>query len=268
MTYRLLVLDVDGTLLDSAHILRPRVAAAVRLAQASGLTVALATGKLLSSVQPLLDSMGVRGPQIVLNGAAIRDTTTENLVRFCPLDEDDRRAVIERVRAEDPHVLISHFALDTIFVDQSHPLLGIFDEYGEGPVQFVDDLLMQGLPPAGKILVTGTREQLASLRQAITPHLEQRVLITTTTPDFLEFFDFAAGKGQALSVLRDSLNVPREAIIAMGDGENDVSLLREAGLGVAMANGADVTRAVANRIAPSNDEDGVAVVLEMLLQGR
>src|SRR5437879_9995475 len=113
MTYRLLVLDVDGTLLDSAHILRPRVANAVRSAQTAGLTVALATGKLLSSVQPLLDAMGVRGPQIVLNGAAIQDTATEATVRFCPLNEGDRRAVIETVRAADPDVLISHFALDT-----------------------------------------------------------------------------------------------------------------------------------------------------------
>ncbi|MGZ3680854.1 MAG: Cof-type HAD-IIB family hydrolase [Ktedonobacterales bacterium] len=267
MTYRLLVLDVDGTLLDSAHILRPRVADAVRSAQTAGLTVALATGKLLSSVQPLLDAMGVRGPQIVLNGAAIRDTATEATVRFCPLNEGDRRAVIETVRAADRDVLISHFALDTILVDRPHPMFGIFAEYGEGPVEFVDDLLMPGLPPAAKILVTGVPEQLVALRKAVTPHLEQRVLITTTTPQFLEFFDFAAGKGQALSVLRDALNVPREAIIAMGDGENDVPLLREAGLSVAMANGAEGTRAIADRIAPSNDEDGVAVVLEALLQG-
>lgn len=268
MTYRLLVLDVDGTLLDSAHILRPRVADAVRSAQAAGLTVALATGKLLSSVQPLLAMMEVRGPQIVLNGAAIRDTATQSLVRFCPLSEADRTAVIETVRAADPDVLISHFALDTILVDRPHPMLGIFAEYGEGPVELVDDLHMSGLPPAAKILVTGAREQLAALRKAVTPYLEQRVLITTTTPDFLEFFDFAAGKGQALSVLRDSLNVPREAIIAMGDGENDVPLLREAGLAVAMANGAEITRAIADRIAPSNDEDGVAVILETLLQSK
>lgn len=265
MAYRLLVLDVDGTLLDSAHILRPRVANAVRSTQVAGLTVALATGKLLSSVQPLLDTMGVRGPQIVLNGAAICDTATGVIVRYCPLNEEDRRAIIETVRTADADVLISHFALDTILVERPHPMLGIFAEYGEGPVEIVDDLLAPGLPPAAKILVTGAREQLAVLRNIVTPHLEQRVLITTTTPDFLEFFDFAAGKGQALSVLCAALNVPREAVIAMGDGENDIPLLREAGLAVAMANGAETTRAIANRIAPSNDEDGVAVILESLL---
>lgn len=267
MTYRLLVLDVDGTLLDTAHILRPRVAEAIRSAQEAGLTVVLATGKLLSSVQTLLDTMHVRGPQIVLNGAAIRDTATGATTRFRPIDERDRRAVIEVVRAADPDVLISHFTLDAILVDRPHPLLSIFGEYGEGPVRLVDDLLADDLPPAAKILVTGAREQLAVLRENVTPHLRQQVLITTTTPDFLEFFDFAAGKGQALAELRESLQVPREAIIAIGDGENDVPLLRESGLAVAMANGADVTRAAAHRIAPSNDEDGVAVVLEELLRG-
>src|SRR5262249_20659476 len=83
---------------------------------------------------------------------------------------------------------------------------------------------------------------------------------------FLEFFDAAAGKGQALAALRESLSLPGEAVLAIGDGENDVPLLREAGFAVAMANGAPSTRAAAAAIAPSNGEDGVAVFLETLLR--
>ena len=265
MNYRLLALDVDGTLLDSAHALRPRVSAAVRAAQSSGLVVALATGKLLDSVRPLLSEMEVRGPQIVLNGAATQDSVSGEALRFCPLREEDRRAVLTAVREAAPDVLVSHFALDGIYMDYKHPAVGIFDEYGEGPPIYVPDLLASDLPPAAKILLSGPPARLAELRAAVTPRLASCVSITTTTPDFLEFFDPSAGKGRALLALRQRLRLPREAVIAIGDGENDLPLLAEAGLAVAMANGAATTRQAAGRVAPSNDEDGVAVVLEELL---
>jgi Cof subfamily protein (haloacid dehalogenase superfamily) len=266
MVVRLIALDVDGTLLDSTHALRPRVAAAVRDVQADGVTVTLATGKLLESVRPMLAEMGLRGPQIVLNGAATVDSATGGALRFCPLREEHRQAVIQTVRRQDPTVLVSHFALDGIYMDQEHPLVGVFAEYGEGPPRYVPDLLSTPLPPAAKILLSGDAEQLARIRAAVTPMLGRRVTITTTTPDFLEFFDPAAGKGTALAALRATLNLPREAVMAIGDGENDVPLLREAGVAVAMANGAEATRRAADLIAPSNDQDGVAVILEQLVR--
>lgn len=265
MNYKLLALDVDGTLLDSAHTLRPRVAAAVRSAQTAGMVVTLATGKLLASVHPLLAEMALRGPQIVLNGAATQDSVTGEPERFCPLLAEDRRAVLAAVRESAPDVLISHFALDGIYMDRRHPWVRIFEEYGEGPPVYVPDLLAGDLPPAAKILISGPPERLAELRAAVTPLLAPRVSITTTTPDFLEFFDPAAGKGQALVALRERLGLPREAVVAIGDGENDLPLLAEAGLAVAMANGAATTRQAASIVAPSNDEDGVAVFIEGLL---
>jgi Cof subfamily protein (haloacid dehalogenase superfamily) len=263
--YRLVVLDVDGTLLDPDHHLRPRVKAAVRAVRRIGVPVALATGKLLQSVRPLLAELGVEGPQIVLNGAATVESVTGEALRFCPLRPDDLRDVVTAVRRADPTVLVSLFSLDGIFMDEAHPLSDIFAEYGEGPPLIVPNLLAASLPPAAKVLLAGPPERLAAVRAAVTPGLPERVSMTTTTPDFLEFFDQDAGKGRALAALRERLGLPRAAVVAFGDGENDVPLLREVGLAVAMSNGATVARAVADRIAPSNAEDGVAVVLEELL---
>ena len=264
MNYRLVALDVDGTLLDSSHTLRPRVVASVRAAQARGLTITLATGKLLASVRPILRQLETRGPIISLNGAATLDSETGAALRFVPLLEDDRQAIIRTVRELDPGVLVSHFTVDGILMDREHPLVGVFAEYGEGPPVLTPDLLATTLPPAAKILLSGAPERLAALRVAVTPLLQDRVTITTTTPDFLEFFDPAAGKGLALKALCETLGVPRAAVVAIGDGENDIPLFAEAGLAVAMANATEGTRAAAHRIAPSNDEDGVAVVLDGL----
>lgn len=265
---RLVALDVDGTLLDPAHQLRPRVAAAVRATRAAGVEVALATGKLLQSVAPLLAELGLSGPQIVLNGAATIESATGRVLRFRPLAETSRQQVIELVRQADPDVLVSHFTLDGIVMDRAHPGWVILEEYGEGPPVLVPDLLAEGLPPAAKILLAGPPERLARLRAALGPQLPAGVAMTTTTADFLEFFDVAAGKGLALAALREELGLAREAVVAIGDGENDAPLLREAGLGVAMANAAAVTRAAAEWVAPGNAEDGVAVALEELLRQR
>jgi Cof subfamily protein (haloacid dehalogenase superfamily) len=263
--YQWLVLDVDGTLLDSQHILRPRVAAAVAAAGFSGLRVTLATGKLLRSILPLLKQMSITGPQIVLNGAATCHSETGEPLRFCPLTPSARRAVIEQVRSIDPAVLISCFGLDTISMDTPHPDRGIFTEYGENPPVLVPDLLASDLDATAKVLLYGGAGQLANLRQQMRANLPPGVIMTSTTADFLEFFDAQAGKGLALEALRVQLGISKEAVIAIGDGENDVPLLREAGLAIAMANGTSAARATATLIAPSNDQEGVAVVLEELL---
>ncbi len=268
MRYRLLALDVDGTLLDSAHHLRPRVARAVSAATAAGISVVLATGKQFRSIHPLLGELGLVGPQICLNGAALTAGEREQPLAYAPLGDEERRAAIESVRRAAPDVLISQFALDAIYVDESqrqHPLLGVFEEYGEQAPTLVPDLLRAPLPPAAKILVAGMPSRMPELRAAVSPALHERVYITTTMPEFLEFFAFDANKGAALRRLRERLGVPREAVVAVGDGENDIPLLREAGLAVAMGNARPATLAVADRALPTNDEEGVAVLLESLL---
>jgi Cof subfamily protein (haloacid dehalogenase superfamily) len=270
MRYRLLALDVDGTLLDSAHQLRPRVASAVRAAAAAGMTPVLATGKQFRSIRLLLATLEIAGAQICLNGAAVTEGEHATPLAFAPLDEAMRRAVIAQVRLSGSDFLISQFALDAIYVEQasrSHPAIGVFEDYGEQSPTLVPDLLATPLPAAAKILVAGPPDQIPALRAAVTPALAERVYITTTMPEFLEFFGFAANKGQALVTLQERTGISREATIAVGDGENDIPLLREAGLAVAMGNARPATRAAADRIIPTNDADGLAVFLEGLLAG-
>jgi Cof subfamily protein (haloacid dehalogenase superfamily) len=262
-------MDVDGTLLDSHHQLPELVALAVRAARRHGLECALATGKMLVAVRSLVDAMDLRGPQITLNGAALVEAETGAPLVFSPLSPPDRQQVIETVRAADPDILITHFLLDHILLDQpDHPLLPVLLAYGEKDLVPVPSLFADDLPPAAKILLVGTHEQLARMRRVVTPILASRVIITTTAPDFLEFFDPAAGKGNGLAALLAHLRMPREAVIAIGDGENDVPLFAQAGLAVAMGNASESVRTAAQLVIGTNDEAGVAAFLADLLRAR
>jgi len=267
--YRLVVVDVDGTLLDTQHQLPQRVADAIRATQQHGLAVALATGKMLRSVRSLIEAMDLRGPQITLNGAALVLAGTGEPLAYHPLRQDDRHLAIELTRASAPDVLITHFLLDTIMVDQpEHPLLPVLLSYGEKQITPVPSLLADDLPPAAKILLAGTHEQLHDLRRVVTPVLAPRLIVTTTAPDFLEFFDPAAGKGNGLAALLDALKLPHEAVIAIGDGENDLPLFAQAGLSVAMGNASAAVQQAADLVIGSNDAAAVADFLDALRQAR
>jgi Cof subfamily protein (haloacid dehalogenase superfamily) len=267
--YRLVVVDVDGTLLDTQHQLPQRVADAIRATQQHGLAVALATGKMLRSVRSLIEAMDLRGPQITLNGAALVLAGTGEPLAYHPLRQDDRHLAIELTRASAPDVLITHFLLDTIMVDQQeHPLLPVLLSYGEKQITPVPSLLADDLPPAAKILLAGTHEQLHDLRRVVTPVLAPRLIVTTTAPDFLEFFDPAAGKGNGLAALLDALKLPHEAVIAIGDGENDLPLFAQAGLSVAMGNASPAVQQAADLVIGSNDAAAVADFLDALRQAR
>ena len=267
--YRLIVADVDGTLLDSRHRLPERVAAAVRATQGRGLAFALATGKMLPSVRSLVEAMALHGPQITLNGAALVLAESGEPLTYIPLRPEDRRLAIETVRAAAPDVLITHFTLDDILLDQpDHPLLPVLLSYGEKTIRPVPSLLAEDLPPAAKILLVGTHPQLRELRAIVTPILAERVIVTTTAADFLEFFNLGAGKGHGLDALLAALQIPSEAVIAIGDGENDLPLFARAGLSVAMGNASEQVRSAADLVIGDNDDAGVADFLDKLLRER
>ena len=263
--YRLVALDVDGTLLDPAHNLSPRTQAAIHSAQRNGVTIALATGKLLASVQPLLADLRLSGTHITCNGAALMDAATGAPVATWSLSDAHVEMALAAIHDLAPAMAIAWYTTDAIYTDA---LWGLLDEtlaaYHEPALRHVARLDHTLLPPPLKFLMTGDHAQLLSLRDALRARIGSAMTVVRTTSDFVEVMAPGVSKGVALHDLAARLAIPHEAIVAIGDGENDIALLDVAGLGIAMGNAMPALLPHAQQTTQSNADDGVARARERL----
>lgn len=263
--YRLIALDVDGTLLDPAHMLTPRTRAAIQSAQRRGARICLATGKLLVSVQPLLAELGVSGIHITCNGAALMDAATGAPLASWPLSAAQTAEALAAIRDSAPAMGIAWYTTDAIYTDAPHGLLDMtLAAYHEPALRHVARLDSAAIAPPLKFLMTGDDASLLALRDGLLARIGATLTVTRTTSEFVEVMAPGVSKGAALHALIARLSVAREAVVAFGDGENDISLLEAAGLGIAMANAMPALLPYAAETTLSNAEDGVAVALERL----
>ena len=256
---RLLTLDVDGTLLHSDNTLSDRNRRAVAAARAGGWTVALATGKPPWAIARLAETLGLDGPHIVANGCALwrADGSLELLAQIPPAGVS--QALAFGAGAGLPRAVSGPAG---VFCE---PHWGVGDltaalrDVGEEPPTTVADAVAVEPQPWKVILIV----PVADPNPRVAP-VEGGQWVRTH-PHFFETLPAGAGKGEAVRRLCARLGVARRDVLAIGDGENDLDLLRWAGCGVAMAHAPAPVRAVAARVTAGNDEDGVALALESLL---
>lgn len=262
--YRLIALDVDGTLLDSQHRLAPETRDAILQAQEHGARVCLATGKLLASVRDLIEALQLSGPQITCNGAALMNATTGETLHAWPLEATTRKAAIAAIHESGPGQAIAWYTANAIYTEAVPGALdSILAAYHEPPLHHVahfDDQLHAAL----KLLMTGDPIHLAPLRDRLAARLGSIATVMRTTADFVEIVSPEVSKGAALSALARNLNIAQEEIVAIGDGENDIPLFEAAGVGIAMDNAMPELKRRAHAITASAGELGVAHALAAL----
>lgn len=281
MEYRLIALDLDGTLLSSRKEVTPRTREALAAARGRGIVTVIATGRAAPSALHFSRTIG-GGPVICCNGGGVLEETGEFLfARGIP------QAPLARCLAlcREAGVLTECYTVRGIVMDQPYAhakaymrwvrpkmsagrsLASLLRAWHTNRMVPVPSLLKwaekPARPPVLKLMVIGKPEQLPELARSLgrcAPGLE----VTSSAPDNLEVMAAGVTKGSALTQLGARLKIPREQMIAFGDSENDREMLTYAGTGVAMGNASDPVKAIADRIAPTCDEDGVARTIEEL----
>ncbi|MCF0235269.1 MAG: HAD family phosphatase [Bacteroidaceae bacterium] len=265
--YHMIVLDLDGTLTNAQKIITPRTLDALMRAQAAGLRVVLASGRPTHGIAPLADQLRLGdygGFVLSYNGGKIIDWATRQVVYEQVLEADLPPQLYAYAQREG---LIIVTYSDTEIVTESEPDAYLEEEMriNKMPVRRVDSFVeavaqLGGTPT--KCLMTGDPEHLVRLQTEMQAALSDRMEIFRSAPFFLELMPKGIDKALSLGRLLDHVGIAREACIACGDGFNDLSMIRFAGLGVAMANAEAEVRAAADHITASNEEDGVAEVVE------
>jgi len=278
--YRLVALDLDGTLLTSRQTITPRTRAALEAARAQGILPVVTTGRTAHSALEWSQAIG-GGPVICCNGAGLLDADGSWILhREIPAEPLRRLLEIAGGRAVlhcltpvgaflDRPFQYARYYLKWVQFDKrpaaaASSMFRAFWRNRTRPVRsLVDWAAEPGRPPVLKVMLFGEPDALgplaAELKQAL-PTLE----ISSSAEDNLEATAAGVTKASGLERLAARLKVPREAIIAFGDSDNDREMLQYAGLGVAMGSAPDAVKAVADRVTASCDEDGVALVLEEL----
>lgn len=259
MTYKLMAVDVDGTLLDSNSNLTEGTKKAIKLGVEKGLIFAISTGRPIQGVEHFNQILNLDLPFITYNGAMVVMGNSRKVLYEQKLSAQNAKEILELGRKYNTTVMI--WADNKLFVTEINDRTNKYKEISKVEpilVKDVDKLIKNG---ATKILWYDEIEKIDKYQSEVGKYLDNRVNYHTSRPMFLEFVDINASKAIAMEKLGEYYGIKQSEMIAVGDGYNDLSMIEYAGLGVVMANAKDAIKEKADFVTLSNDEDGVAHVI-------
>ncbi len=260
---RLLVCDLDGTLVDESLMLAPALVEAFRTASERGLLIALATGRMPPGAERFREELGVTAPSIFYNGALIRDLDGGNLLSLT-LPRGLLRDTYEIFANAPVHPIF--YRDDQIFCLEATYAIRDYAEAQEAPFNVIPDPAdFLALGAFVKSLFIGHPAVLPVVREDLAGHVGDAARLVMTRTDYLEMIPAAASKGTALPTLAAHLGVALDHVVAAGDQENDLEMIQAAGYGIAMPDAPASVRAAADRVAPSPAEGGLLAALHDVL---
>lgn len=263
--YQMLVLDIDDTLMTSENTISDATYQALMKAQEQGKKVVLASGRPTPSMietakQLKLDHFD--SYIISFNGAAITSMANGQELFSQRLETDAQDDIVQYIQAKGLTVLT--YLDDYVVMDKSNDyshiesqLTGIPDRYDPEAIANLSQLAKARM----KFIGVGDPDLVAAADAELEGRFGELTYATTSKPYFLEFVHHQVSKGQAIKVLCQHLGLTLDQVIACGDGNNDLTMIETAGLGVAMANATPLLKEEADHITLSNDQDGLVPII-------
>jgi Cof subfamily protein (haloacid dehalogenase superfamily) len=257
---RLLALDMDGTLFRQNLVISAGVQDAIRRAQTAGVKVALATGRMPAAARSFVDLLGLTGPQLYANGALVQ-TVEGEVIFYLPVDPPVARQVVDYARARSFHVNV--YVGDSVYVDRLTPeaeFTRMLNRLDPVPVGDLASFVADHAPT--KMVIVRLPAVEAGLLDQLRHDFQGRLLVFSSVPQYIEMVNPQVDKGRALGKLATILELSTAEIAAVGDGDNDFTLLQAAGLPIAMGNGTDRLKSIARYVVGTVEQDGVAEAID------
>ncbi len=267
--YKLLATDLDDTLLNENWQIGERNKIMIQKARQQGLKVIIATGRMFRSARRYAEELGIELPLISYQGALIKNHLTGEIIKQYPLPNQLALKIVESVRKFGYHLHM--YYNDELIVAAKNERVLRYEKMSSCQAHEVGDLekylQATGIDPL-KILVSEEESKLDAILPDLRELFQDSLHIAKSKSFYLEFSHPLAHKGQALADLAWALGFKQEEVIAVGDGFNDLEMLKWAGLGVAVANAqADIKAAADYVTEASNREGAVGEVIEKFILG-
>ena len=267
MEYKLIAMDLDGTLNNDQKIITEKTKAALMAAQKRGIRLALASARPspgLFKERDILRLQDYNGILMSYNGGRIVDAATGKVLFETSMDLAQTKQVLRRLEAL-PVTPILDDGVQFYVADKNGYKVDYECKNNNMTCTEVGNLAdFLSFAPI-KILMSVQPEELAEVQKQIADFLPETLTVVQTAAFYLEVIPKVINKGQGIRDICAVLGIDPSEVISFGDAANDIPMLREAGMGVAMGNAAEAVMAAANMVTLSNNDDGIAVALEKLL---
>ncbi|HEY8421496.1 MAG TPA: Cof-type HAD-IIB family hydrolase [Thermoclostridium sp.] len=263
MKYKLIAADIDGTLVNNKREVTPKTKAKIHEAIGKGVIFAISSGRPIQGVQLITRQLEADVPVITYNGAMVITGESRKVIYSCTMKREDALQV-EKL-GKERNTTIAIWAENQLFVNRADERAAKYSELsGTEPKVYedIEELIAKGI---NKILWYDEVDRINEFQKELKDIINPTVNFHTSQPFFLEFVDVNASKAIALEKLGEFYGIKKEEMIAIGDGFNDLSMIEYAGLGVAMENAPAEIKEAADFVTLSNENDGVAYVIEKFI---
>ena len=265
----MLALDLDDTLLNSDLSISSRARIAIKRTAAMGVTIVLASGRIPSAMESfarLLDLHIKPGYLVSNNGALVMESNTGKIIHEARIEPETLLAICDLADAEG--FPLQMYEDNVIYVSRQNE----YSKLDQKATGFREVVVENFRAMAGeicyKLIVPGEPAHLTHVQTLLRTYLGKNITIFTSRPYFLEVMPRETDKGSALAKIAGIKGIRAEETMAIGDSMNDEAMIRWAGIGVAMANGDERIKSIADLVTDyTNDDDGVAEVLDMYFFG-
>lgn len=272
---KLICIDMDGTLLNSNHEVTKENKEALLKAHSMGVNIALCTGRIFLSARYYSDLIGLNTPVIASNGAFIKKDYIDEPIYENTLPKETAIEIYNIVKKhglninfnswncllrEEPIPETHAYAVMNKIVPKEKQVDFIIASDMPSAIKNFDGNLLKGI-----VIEQDNIEALFKAKEELKETFKDELHVVSSGPNNFEVMVGSTSKGNAVKHLADILGVKQDEIMCIGDSENDLSMIRFAGVGVAMGNGMDIVKEAANFVTDTNDNSGVAKAVEKFI---
>lgn len=258
---RLLAIDLDDTLVREDNTISDYTRSILKKVQAKGIHIVIATGRMYQTARPVGLAMDIGDlPMILFSGGLVQRIESGEKLFEQTVDVSVANEILQLAKTNDWYV--QSYIDDELLVHHETEESRMYEKGVGAKLVYIGDAVYTAPKGPNKLLFIAQPQKILHIEASLNKEFADKVEIVRSKPNFLEINSMNCTKGNTLAHMVSELGLKPEQVVAFGNSQNDISMLKYAGTAVAVANADDNVKAVAHEICPSNEDDGVAHWLE------